>query len=75
MGKYKAKPFTVTILWFEGNGVRKRRFRKYIEAVEWASKYLDTDEIVVRIILSWRSQPYGCSAIGTIEKEEGADGN
>jgi hypothetical protein len=62
MGKYKAKPFTVIIIWFEGNGVRKRRFCKYIEAVEWANKNLNTDEIVVRII-------------GTIEKEEGANGN
>lgn len=50
MPKYKPTPFMVTLVWFEGNSVKKRKFKKYMEAVGWAEKNLDTDEIAVRII-------------------------
>ena len=47
--KYKANKFNVSLIWFTERGVGSRAFKKYKDAVAWAEKYLNTNEIVIRI--------------------------
>ena len=47
--KYCANEFKVSLIWFIEKGVGHRTFKKYKDAVEWAERYLNAKEVVVRI--------------------------
>ena len=47
--RYIADEFRVTLIWFTDNGVGRRRFKKYKDAVAWAEQNLSADKIIVKI--------------------------
>ena len=47
--KYNANKFKVSLIWFTEKGVGSRAFKKYKDAVAWAERYLNADEIIIRI--------------------------